>query len=145
MTLNCSGLTELTILTHEQGETTVLTLRGELDISSAPAFAEAIAQTAAHGAGELLLDISHLEFVDSTGLRAILAAKALCEEQSCRFAVTPPSPGVRRLFEVTGVARHLGQRDFAPDGSAEPIQLWPPPLQAPAARYADSETGRHGP
>jgi anti-anti-sigma factor len=130
MTLNHPSSTELTISSYEDDDLTVLLLRGELDISSAPAFARAIADVCAHAPSELLLDVGGLGFVDSTGLRALLAAKALCEERSCRFAITEPLPPVQRLLEVAGVLDRLERRAASDGHLSRAVQLWPPPVRS---------------
>jgi anti-sigma B factor antagonist len=120
----------LTIHLQAQDATVVLSLCGELDISSAPAFAEALAAASANRPRELLIDIAAVEFIDSTGLRAILAAKVLCEERSCDFALTESAPSVERLFAVTGVLEHLPRRSLGDGQLGEAVQVWPPPLRA---------------
>lgn len=132
-----SSFTALTIRSHENDNRIVLFLNGELDISSAPAFAGAIADTCARDPQECLLDIRALDFVDSTGLRAILAAKAACEQRSCRFAITEPLPAVKRLFEVTGVLDHLACQPTTDGQVTNAVQLWPP-VESPAGDYASS-------
>ena len=61
--------------------------------------------------GEAVLDVAGLEFVDSTGLRAILNVKAVCEENRCAFYLTPGRDQihdqVRRLLEITGLIDRL--------------------------------------
>ncbi len=59
------------------------------------------------GASELVLDLSELEFLDSTGFRAILAGKELCEANGCGFFMTPGKEPVQRLFDVSGVLKKL--------------------------------------
>ncbi|MGN6372343.1 MAG: STAS domain-containing protein [Solirubrobacteraceae bacterium] len=116
---------ELTIHSYEQDDqVVVLVLRGELDIASAPMFAHAIVEMLEQSPPGVLLDIGAVEFVDSTGLRAILAARALCAERSRAFALTQPAPPVQRLFEMTGVLDEL-PRGETDGGLANTFQLWP--------------------
>lgn len=61
----------------------------------------------ADGAAEVLLDLGELEFMDSTGFRAILGAKELCEGHGCAFAMTRGSDSVQRVFDISGVLRKL--------------------------------------
>jgi anti-sigma B factor antagonist len=92
-----------------------LSLRGELDLASAEELNDAVAGLCAEGASEAVLDVSGLEFVDSTGLRAILSVKALCEENQCAFHLTPGRDQihdqVRRLLEITGLIDRLPFRE----------------------------------
>lgn len=115
---------ELTIHSYEQDSQIVLVLRGELDIASAPVFAHALTHTLEQRAAGILLDMSAVRFVDSTGLRAILAARALCAERSCELALTQPAQSVQRLFEVTGVLDELPRREID-TSHAGTVQIWP--------------------
>jgi anti-sigma B factor antagonist len=111
---------DLTIDTREDGTSRVLALRGELDVASAGALTEAVSQQSSQGVTKIVLEISQLDFVDSTGLRAILAAQRLCEERGCDLTLTPSAdelPGqVRRLLEVTGLLAQLPFGDVPPAG-----------------------------
>ena len=97
-----------------------LELAGELDIATAPDLEATIRSLCADGVGEIVLDLSKLEFVDSAGLRAILSGKALCEEHGCQLVMTHPREPVHRLFEVTGLLGRLRFRRRSADGHESP-------------------------
>jgi anti-sigma B factor antagonist len=80
-----------------------LRLTGELDLASAPALEAAIARLCRDGASEIVLDLSQLTFIDSTGVRTILQGKAVCEGCLCDFSLIPGRRSIQRVFEVTGV------------------------------------------
>jgi anti-anti-sigma factor len=61
----------------------------------------------ATGAEEILLDLSELEFIDSSGFRAILMAKDVCMAHGCEFLMTRGKEPVQRLFDVSGVLKKL--------------------------------------
>ncbi len=92
-----------------------LALQGELDLTSAQQLTSTVFELCANGARELVLDVAELVFIDSTGLRAILNSKALCEERLCDFAMSPArdqiGEPVRRLFEITDLLERLPFRD----------------------------------
>lgn len=117
-----SGSAGLILETYGERGETVLVLRGELDLEHAHAFEEAVARTCDGSPRSLVLDIAGLDFVDSTGLRAILAAKALCEQRSCAFALTQPTHAVKRLFELTGVLSHLPCREQNGNGAGDTVR-----------------------
>ena len=54
-----------------------------------------------------------LQFIDSTGLRSVLAVLEGCRDRGQQFAVTRGSQQVQRLLGVTGVAKHLRIIDAA--------------------------------
>jgi anti-anti-sigma factor len=100
----------------------VLELHGELDLAAAPQLGVEIAR-AQEGSGSetIVLDLEDLQFIDSSGLRAILSAHANAREAGRELAVTPGSPQVRRLLEIAGVGGVLPVV-ASPDGTlaAEP-------------------------
>jgi anti-sigma B factor antagonist len=97
----------LSIAVSYQDDRVVLALEGELDMASAPLLQQAVEDPELAGKPLLVLDLQHLEFIDSTGLRIILAARKLCGERDQELAVTQRSPQVERLLSVTGISEHL--------------------------------------
>ena len=88
-------------------EHAVLALRGELDLSSAPAVEAAVQRAIERGARLLVLDLRELAFMDSTGLRTVLRADALAREAGARLALVDGAEPVRRVFEMTGMRKRL--------------------------------------
>jgi anti-anti-sigma factor len=85
----------------------VLRLLGELDLASAPLLQEAIESAQADAAQLLVLDVDDLEFIDSTGLRIILAAHEHAQEEGQMLALTRGSQQVKRLMSITRAGEHL--------------------------------------
>jgi anti-sigma B factor antagonist len=103
----------LSIATSIDGERHLLVLGGELDIGSAAALEATLAEACAAGAKEVVLDMGGVEFIDSSGLSAIVRCKMLCEEHGCGYSLTPAQRPVQGVFEVTGIAQRLRFRDTA--------------------------------
>ena len=78
----------------------VFDLRGELDLGAEAAFRRELEPAAS--APTVVLDLSRLTFMDSTGLQAILAADKLCEKRGHDLRLTGVKGAVRRLFDLTG-------------------------------------------
>jgi anti-anti-sigma factor len=86
----------------EVGDWTVLTLTGELDIAGVPALREAISQIcAAHAEPRVLVDLSHVDFMDSGGLSGLVKAWKRVTEPGGRFVLAGVRPRVRRVLEIT--------------------------------------------
>ncbi|HWX95920.1 MAG TPA: STAS domain-containing protein [Solirubrobacteraceae bacterium] len=90
-----------------------LILTGELDTRAVPALEAAIARYCSDGPRGLTLDLSQLEFIDSSGLWTILSAMRWCERQGRSFSLLPGPEPVQQVFEVTGLI------DVLPFRSAE--------------------------
>lgn len=91
---------------HEHGRL-VIRLDGELDMASAPLLQEALEQATPTATAALVLDLQQLRFMDSTGLRVILAAQERLRENGQELALTAGSSQVQRLLAVSGVAGRL--------------------------------------
>jgi len=105
---------QLQIGLRRERDRVVVSLAGELDMANAPLLQGRIEGPELEGTGTVVLDLRELEFLDSTGLRIILAARELCWRRGQEFAITPGSQQVQRLLSVTGVGEHLRTLD-SPD------------------------------
>lgn len=85
---------------------TRVTLRGELDVTSASQLEDALSEPA-RGCVAVILYLSELTFMDSTGLHTILSAHARLHEAYCRLVLIAGCQQVQRIFEITGAERQL--------------------------------------
>jgi anti-anti-sigma factor len=97
----------LTIEVHIEGDEAQLTLTGELDPHTAPMLADELEGVTAEGFSSVVLILSGLGFVDSSGLRVLIAADRDLTERGGQLVLRSPSEGVRRLLEITGLLDHL--------------------------------------
>ncbi len=88
-----------------------LRLTGELDLVTAPLLGTAVDGIAMAEIDGVTLDLSKLTFMDSTGLRAVLALADRCAETRSELRIVPGPHAVQRVFEVTGLGARLS---FAP-------------------------------
>lgn len=80
-----------------------LELTGEVDLASAQLLAEALTGLDTTALEAVVVDLRGLTFIDSTGLRAILAGRDHCAGQGIEFLLVPGPPQVQRLFSVVGL------------------------------------------
>lgn len=100
--------------THREGSTVRIALRGELDIASAERVEEELAAVEDDPPAELVLDLSGLEFMDSTGLRLVLGADARARAAGRSVTIVRGSDAVTRLFRITGLEDRLTLVDAPP-------------------------------
>jgi anti-sigma B factor antagonist len=112
---------ELSIDVDREPGRHVLVLSGDLDLTAASRLLDAVRQSCAEDAGEVVIDVSAVQFLDSSGLRAMLDAATVCEEHMCEFRLRPPReqvpPQVSRLLQITGLFERL---PFPPAEAPEP-------------------------
>lgn len=80
--------------------TVVVSLAGDLDLASAPRLDESL-HGCEDGADIVILDLRGLTFMDSSGLRVILAADARARSRGGRLVLIAGPPGVQRVFQLT--------------------------------------------
>jgi anti-anti-sigma factor len=97
----------LVIDVSSEGERVVFRLDGELDLASVPTLEHAVAGAPLDGATEIVLDLRELEFIDSTGLRAILLQDKRSAERGQAFALVRGPEQVQRLMTMTRIDEHL--------------------------------------
>lgn len=97
----------LLIDVSRNGDRVVLRLGGELDLASVPLLESEVENAMVEDPATVILDLSTLEFIDSTGLRAILSLDKRCTESGQAFALVRGSQQVQRLMNMTRVDEHL--------------------------------------
>ena len=97
----------LEIVTEKYEGQTRMALVGELDIASAPRFEEGLAEVERDTPGVLALDLRRVDFIDSTGLRAVIAADERARAAGRRFVIIRGPAAVERVFSVTQLDQRL--------------------------------------
>ena len=78
----------------------VLAVKGEIDLATVEGLTEAIAAAVRSGADEVWVDLSDVEFMDSTGLSALVSGHRALDG---RFVVICPEGPARRALDVSGL------------------------------------------
>lgn len=79
----------------------VIRVRGDLDAHTAPELDAAVRQVVEEGADVVVLDLSDVDFVDSSGLRSMVLARG--EDYQREVVLRSPGSATRRLLEITGL------------------------------------------
>lgn len=74
---------------------------GEVDLATAPAFERTLLAVAEDRMGEMIVDLTGCSFLDSKGLRALVATKARLERSKRRLTLVLSNPSVLRIFQIT--------------------------------------------
>ncbi|HXB65999.1 MAG TPA: STAS domain-containing protein [Solirubrobacteraceae bacterium] len=111
-----SAYEQLRIATRRGTDRLIFELDGELDMVTSPRLQDAVSGADLEGANAVVIDLRGVSFMDSTGLKAIFAARTAVQEQGRQFAITPGSPQVQRLLTLTGLDEHLHTID-TPDAA----------------------------
>ncbi|MFD4659787.1 STAS domain-containing protein [Kitasatospora sp. NPDC058444] len=104
----------LTIETRPWALGAVLVLFGELDLDSSADLRDALDRALVEPAGVVVVDCAGLEFCDSTGLNALLRAKARAAVDGSRIELARPRPLILRMLELTGATDAFPIREVVP-------------------------------
>jgi len=102
----------------------VISIRGELDLETAPGLEREIEKLEPAEASGLLIDLVECEFIDSTGLALLVRAWKLVDANASdggagRMVICCPAEQVRRVLEVTGLDSSIPVRDSREETLAE--------------------------
>jgi anti-anti-sigma factor len=89
------------------GDTVVLTLRGDLDIDTAPGLHTALEQVLERPHPKVVVDLSGVAFCDSIGLSALVLGHRRAAGQGGWLRLAAPSEWLRQLLGTVGLTKHL--------------------------------------
>jgi anti-sigma B factor antagonist len=91
----------LRITTERAEGTSVLYLRGELDLRTVPKLRMRLAEALERGSGPVVVDLTDVTFIDSTGLSALLNALRRLTRAGRRMLLSTQEGPVLRLLRMT--------------------------------------------
>jgi anti-anti-sigma factor len=97
----------LAIDLERDGNTVMVSLRGEADLATAASLEEQLTQALGCGADRVIVDLGAVSFIDSTGLRVLLKAALASQGDSTKLYFLRGSTQVERILRVSGVKQRL--------------------------------------
>jgi anti-sigma B factor antagonist len=85
----------------------LLTVVGELDIATAPRMLAALNEAIADMTAPLVVDLTEVGFMDSTGLALLMNARARVVRLGHGFAIVCPTGPIARVFEIADMVKRL--------------------------------------
>jgi anti-anti-sigma factor len=101
----------LEVTTQDSGGHMTVSLKGELDLSSVGKVEEELERVEAEEPALLVLDLSRLSFLDSTGLRAVVTADERARSNGRRLVIVRGPDAVQRVFAITRLEERLEMVD----------------------------------
>jgi anti-anti-sigma factor len=90
-----------------QGRGVQVHLQGDLDTVTVPVFQEVLDTLYKQECFVIRLDLTQLEFIDSSGLGAMVGAWRHCRDREGNVTASGPTVSVRRLMDMTGISTFL--------------------------------------
>jgi anti-anti-sigma factor len=105
------------VTSEDRGDTVVVRLSGELDISTAPKVEDELARVEPNRPELIVLDLRNLAFMDSSGLRLLIAADTRARQQGRRLTIVKGPETVQRVFRITRLEERLEIVDEVPSAA----------------------------
>jgi anti-sigma B factor antagonist len=105
---------DLTISVNENGSARIVRLEGSCDLATAPQLRQTLHELTPPGVEDVVLDVSDLEFIDSTGLGVVLGAMRRLREGGGSLSIAGAQGIVRRVLEITDLDKVIPMIDAAP-------------------------------
>jgi len=96
---------------QQRGGLDIVTPHGEVDMATAPALREHLDSVIGRAQGAVIVDLTPVTFIDSTGLGVLIGAKKRCDETDRELRIVVSEPRIRKVFEVTGLTDHFVLHD----------------------------------
>lgn len=94
---------ELSVTRLATGDVPVVAVNGEVDVYSAPALKDNLTELLHSGATTVIVDLSEVAFLDSTGLGALVEARAATTEAGGALPLVCQHERILKLFSITGL------------------------------------------
>lgn len=110
----------LGVRVESMGSSTVLRVSGEVDMATGPQLRQEIVGQIAAGAVDLVIDLSEVDFIDSTGLGVLIGGLKRTRGQGGDLRVSGVHGHVRQVFDLTGLGDVLTVIDIDNPADAAP-------------------------
>ena len=95
---------ELNVSSRFHDDHTIVTIGGEIDLYTAPRLHSELGAVLVEGMPtRVVIDMSGVEFCDSTGMNVLLSCLRRVRERGGELEIASPKPAVRKILQVTGL------------------------------------------
>jgi anti-sigma B factor antagonist len=98
---------ELGLSTDETPDGPVLQVKGEVDVYTSPQLRDELYRLIDGGATRVALDLSGMDFIDSSGLGVLVGALKRVREQAGDLELRGVQPATRKILDITGLTQVL--------------------------------------
>ena len=109
---------DLQVKTRHVGEAAVVEAVGEVDVFTAPVLDREIVAQLSDGHARLVVDLSSVSFLDSTGLGVLVKGLKGARESGGGLHLVVTSPRIRKIFDITGLDAAMPLFDTVDDALA---------------------------
>ena len=89
----------------QRGDYTVLAVRGEVDVYTAPRLRERLIELVSQGSHQVVVDLEGVDFLDSTGLGVLVGGLKRLRSHDGDMILVCTQPRILKVFEITGLTK----------------------------------------
>ena len=112
---------DLEVETEERDGATVLSLRGEIDVYTAPRLRQAIVDLVDAGSSRLVVDMEKVDFLDSTGLGVLVEGLKRVKNRNGTLSIVATQDKILKIFDITGLNKAFAIHASVDDAVKEPV------------------------
>ncbi len=94
---------ELDVTVRKLQGTAVVAVAGEIDVYTSPLLQERLVEVLREGISSIVLDLSEVTFLDSTGLGVLITGLKRCRSAGGDLSLVTAQPNVLKVLEITGL------------------------------------------
>ena len=96
---------DLEVETEQRDRWSVISLRGEIDVYTAPRLRQALIDLIEGGKSDILVDMSRVDFLDSTGLGVLVGGLKRVKAKDGSLEIVATQDKILKIFEITGLSK----------------------------------------
>jgi anti-sigma B factor antagonist len=96
---------DLSLETRAEGDRTIVSVGGEIDVYTAPTLREKLIDLVSQGQQHIVVDMEHVEFLDSTGLGVLVGGLKRVRAQDGSLRLVCTQERILKIFRITGLEK----------------------------------------
>ena len=95
----------LDVETETKSGKNVVTLRGEIDVYTAPRLRQTLIDLVEGGATDIVVDMEKVDFLDSTGLGVLVGGLKRVKDREGSMKLVATQDRILKIFDITGLSK----------------------------------------
>jgi anti-sigma B factor antagonist len=108
---------DLSLETRNEGDWTVISVGGEIDVYTAPKLRESLVDLVNAGRYFLVVDVEKVDFLDSTGLGVLVGALKRVKAHDGSLSLVCTQDKILKIFKITGLTKVFPIHDSVEDAT----------------------------
>lgn len=110
---------DIVLDSRPEGDWTVVDVKGEVDVYTAPKLREKIVDLVNQGSHKIIVNLEDVEFLDSTGLGVLVGGLKRVKSHDGTLALVCTKPKILKVFSITGLSKVFPMYDTVQEAAAQ--------------------------